>query len=44
MAYEAPSVEVVGSIHDLTQTVKYLSRESDGVYLSHHHKLTPENS
>jgi hypothetical protein len=33
MAYEAPTVETVGSLHDLTQTVKYLNPNSDGYYL-----------
>ena len=33
MAYEAPKVEVIGSLHDLTQTVKYLQANSDGYYL-----------
>jgi hypothetical protein len=33
MAYEAPKVEVVGSLHDLTQTVKYLNSNSDAYYL-----------
>jgi hypothetical protein len=33
MSYEAPTVEVVGSLHDLTQTVKYIEPNSDGYYL-----------
>ena len=33
MAYEAPKLEVVGSLHDLTQTTKYLEPNSDGYYL-----------
>jgi hypothetical protein len=33
MAYEAPKVETVGSLHDLTQTIKYLNPASDGTYL-----------
>jgi hypothetical protein len=33
MSYEAPQVEVVGSLHALTQTVKYLEPNSDGYYL-----------
>jgi hypothetical protein len=33
MSYEAPTVETVGSLHDLTQTVKYTDPSSDGYYL-----------
>jgi hypothetical protein len=33
MAYEAPKVEIVGSLHDLTKTTKYLEPNSDGYYL-----------
>ncbi len=33
MTYEAPAVQVVGSLHDLTQTTKYLAPNSDGYYL-----------
>jgi len=33
MAYEAPEVQVVGSLHDLTQTTKYVAANSDGYYL-----------
>jgi hypothetical protein len=33
MKYEAPQVEVVGSLHDLTQTVKFIEPQSDGFYL-----------
>jgi hypothetical protein len=34
--YEAPTVEVVGSLHDLTQTTKYIAPKSDGYYLGVH--------
>jgi hypothetical protein len=33
MAYESPKVEIVGSLHDLTKTVKYIEPNSDGYYL-----------
>ena len=33
MTYEAPKVQVVGSLHDLTKTTKYLASNSDGYYL-----------
>jgi hypothetical protein len=33
MSYEAPQVEVMGSLHALTQTVKYIEPNSDGYYL-----------
>ncbi len=33
MAYEAPKVEVVGSLHELTKTTKYVEVNSDGYYL-----------
>jgi hypothetical protein len=33
MAYESPKVEIVGSLHDLTKTTKYLEPNSDGYYL-----------
>jgi hypothetical protein len=33
MSYESPTVEVVGSLHDLTQTTKFVSSSSDGYYL-----------
>ncbi len=31
--YVAPTVERVGSLHDLTLTVKYIKPSSDGYYL-----------
>ena len=33
MTYEAPKVQVVGSLHDLTKTTKYTATSSDGYYL-----------
>lgn len=33
VAYESPVIEVVGSLHELTQTTKYLEPNSDGYYL-----------
>jgi hypothetical protein len=33
MSYEAPTVEVIGSLHALTQTTKYIQPNSDGYYL-----------
>ena len=48
MTYEAPNVEVVGSLHDLTKTTKYISSSSDGYYLGAKgapgNPLLPENS
>ncbi len=46
--YEAPKVEVVGSISDMTQvSVKYRHHASDGIYLAHpktHKAPTPLGS
>ena len=33
MDYQAPTVEVIGSLHDLTRTTKYIDPASDGYYL-----------
>ncbi len=33
MSYESPQVEVMGSLHTLTQTTKYIVPYSDGYYL-----------
>jgi hypothetical protein len=33
MSYEAPTVELIGSLHELTQTTKYILPSSDGYYL-----------